>query len=177
MPSLSSVKDVDKTREDIRLEFRRWKIDASESEIIWEYDKSRPTVRLPGVEVRFMRNNAWQSISCYQFHTRGENLCQCLLLIKRLRIAERFGVQYKGLTSSKAVAVTGNNEVQTEDDRLKDAYDRLGVTPKDSMDLVDRVYKVKSQYVHPDVIGGNAEAFKSLTASYELIKKSREQKT
>ena len=77
------------------------------------------------------------------------------------------------MTSSKAVAVTGNNEVQTEDDRLKDAYDRLGVTPKDPMDLIDRVYKVKSQYVHPDMIGGNAEAFKSLNESYELIRKSR----
>jgi len=121
--------------------------------------------------VEFYRNNIWQNISCYRFGTRAENLRQCYLLIQRLRIAERFGVQYAGLTSAKEV-VLHRNSVQDEKQALLDAFDFLGVSPDDPIDLVKDIYKKKSMHYHPDK-GGNPEKFKKLQAAYELTCKSR----
>ncbi len=163
--------DVDKTRREIRHTFLLWDIDPSEFEILWEEDRSSGRIiRKPGARVRYMRNGQWQEIACYGFPNRAENLRQCFLLLERLRIAEQHGVQYQGLTFTKDIATTTGEASRRES--LMDAYDILGVSPDDPVDLVKDVFRRKSMYYHPDK-GGNVEKFKRLNQAYELILKSR----
>ncbi|OGO00739.1 MAG: hypothetical protein A2Y59_00560 [Chloroflexi bacterium RBG_13_52_14] len=165
--------NVERTRSQIRQEMIKWEIDPSEYEIDWEYNPNNLREKCPGAIVRFMRNRVWQEISCYRFSSRSENLRQCYLLIERLRIAERHGVSYKGLTSSKAVAETKPANSMDEKQELQDAYDLLGCDSKDNVEMIKRVFQVKVQYVHPDKEGGDAERFKRLQHAYDLIMKSK----
>lgn len=163
--------DVDKTRREIRHTFSLWDIDPSEFEIIWEEDRSSGrSTRLPGARVRYMRNSQWQEVACYGFSTRSANLRQCFLLLDRLRIAEQHGVQYQGLTYTKDLATTTGESARREN--LMDAYDFLGVSPDDPIELVKDVFRRKSMYYHPDK-GGSEEKFKKLNKAYELILKTR----
>lgn len=166
--------DVDQTRRDIRHTFSLWDIDPSEFEILWEEDRSTGRIiRRPGARARYMRNGQWQEIACYGFPTRAQNLRQCFLLLERLRIAEQHGVQYQGLTFTKELATTSAESTRKES--ILDAYDTLGVSPDDPLDLIKSVYQRKSMYYHPDK-GGDPARFKRLTAAYEVIMKSRGQK-
>lgn len=168
---LKIVVDIDQTRREIRHTFALWDIDPSEFEIIWEEDRSSGRiVRRPGAIVRYLRNNQWQEVTCYGFPSRALNLRQCFLLLERLRIAEQHGVQYSGLTFTKEVATTTGEASRKES--LMDAYDILGVSPDDPIDLIKDVFRRKSMYYHPDK-GGTAEKFKRLHKAYELILKSR----
>ncbi len=171
---MTRVVDVDKTRREIRHTFLLWDIDPSEFEILWEEDRSSGRIiRKPGAKVRYMRGGQWQEVACYGFPNRAENLRQCFLLLERLRIAEQHGVQYQGLTFTKDLATTTGEAGRRES--LMDAYDILGVSPDDPMDLVKSVYSRKSQFYHPDK-GGDEAKFKRLTQAFELVMKSRGQK-
>jgi len=163
---------VDTTRREIRHAFMKWDIDPSEFEIVWESEevKGGTHQRLPGAKVRYLRNGSWQEVSCYAFHSRSENLRQCFLLLDRLRIAEQHGVQYVGLTHTKEVARVDSQQSKRE--AVLDAYDILGVSPDDPIELVKDVYRKKSMYFHPDK-GGDAEKFKRLNTAYEAVMKSR----
>jgi DnaJ-domain-containing protein 1 len=169
---MARVVEVEQTRRDIRHTFSLWDIDPSEFEILWEEerDTSGRITRSPGVRVRYLRNQVWQEIACFGFPTRAENVRQCFLLLDRLRIAEQNGVQYQGLTYSKELTATSTESGRKQD--LLDAYDILGVSPDDPIDLIKDVYRRKSMYYHPDK-GGDAEKFKHLTQAYELILNSR----
>lgn len=166
-----STVDVDRTRSQIRHQFALWDIDPSEFEIVWEEDRSSGRIiRRPGATVRYMRNSQWQSISCFGFLSRAANLRQCFLLLERLRIAEQNGVQYQGLTFTGDLVTTSGETNRKQN--LLDAYDILGVSPDDPIDLVESVYRKKSMFYHPDK-GGDAEKFKRLNNAYETIMKSR----
>ncbi|GAI60441.1 unnamed protein product [marine sediment metagenome] len=167
--------DTDRTRSEIRRQFALWDIDPSEFEIIWEEERDGAgrIFRRPGVKVRYLRNGQWQEIACYAFPTRAANIRQCFLLLERLRIAEQHGVQYQGLTYTKDMATVGKETSKKQD--LLDAYDVLGVSPDDPVELIKDVYRRKSMYYHPDK-GGDQEKFKRLTRSYELVMKSRGEK-
>ncbi len=162
---------LDTTRAQIRHQFALWDIDPSEFEIIWEEEREGGRlIRRPGAKVRYMRNGQWQEIACYGFPTRAENLRQVFLLLERLRIAEQQGVQYQGLTFSKDLATVGAESGRKQD--LLDAYDVLGVSPDDPLELVKDVYRRKSMYYHPDK-GGDQEKFKRLSQAYDLVMKTR----
>ena len=168
---MSRTVDVDRTRREIRHAFALWDIHPSEFEILWEEERSGTRVtRRPGTRVRYMRNGQWQEIACYGFPTRAENLRQCFLLLERLRIAEQHGVQYQGLTFTKELAPADTEAIRRES--ILDAYDILGVSPDDPIDLIKSVYQRKSMFYHPDK-GGDPEKFKRLTRAYELIMKNR----
>jgi len=164
--------DVDQTRREIRHTFFLWDIDPSEFEILWEEERSGSgrLIRRPGARVRYMRNGQWQEIACFGFPTRSANLRQCFLLLDRLRIAEQHGVQYQGLTFTKELAPTDTEAIRKES--ILDAYDILGVSPDDPIDLIKSVYQRKSMFYHPDK-GGEVNKFKRLQNAYELICKAR----
>lgn len=164
--------DVEQTRRAIRATFRKWKIDPSEFEILWqeELEPGRRGLRLPGAVVRYLRNGVWQTVASYRFSTRAENLRQCYLLLDRLRLAEQHGVQYASLTSSKEVAAVDTEQAKKEE--ILDAYDVLGVSPDDPIDLVKDVFRKKSMYFHPDK-GGSEEKFKRLNRAYERVCEAR----
>jgi len=165
--------EVDETRRHIRRTFHLWKLDPSEFEILWqeELEPGHRGLRLPGAIVRYLRNGVWQTVASYRFSTRAENLRQCYLLLDRLRIAEQHGVQYASLTSSKDLTVSDTEQAKKEE--LLDAYDILGVSPDDPIELVRDVFRRKSQYYHPDHPGGSEERFKRLKAAYDRICESR----
>jgi len=165
------ITEIDRTRQQIRHNFAMWDIDPSEFEILWEGEGGKDYIRKPGARVRYMRNGQWQEIACYGFPTRAENLRQCFLLLERLRIAEQHGVQYQGLTFTKEVTTKVDTETGRKESLLE-AYDILGVSPDDPVDLIKDVYRKKSMYYHPDK-GGDAQKFKRLTGAYELILKNR----
>ncbi len=166
--------DVDKTRSQLRHQFALWDIDPSEFEIVWEEDRSSGRIeRRPGATVRYMRNGQWQSISCFGYPNRAANLRQCFLLLERLRIAEQNGVQYQGLTFTSALSTTTTAGEKNRRESILDAYDILGASPDDPIELIESVFRKKSMFYHPDK-GGDAEKFKRLNAAYELIMKSRQ---
>jgi hypothetical protein len=167
---------LDTTRSQLRHEFALWGLDASEFEILWESELNPNAGKLaPGVQVRYLRNHKWQSISCFTYNQRAGNLRQVYMLINRLRIAEAEGVQYEGLTFSTAVTTTADNGPQAQKETLAIYYDFLGVDPTDSVETIKRVYTAKAMSYHPDQ-GGNPDKFKRLTHAYEEILKARGKK-
>ncbi len=171
--------DLDQTRRDLRESFAKWGIKPENYSIEWE-DKgveSRRCLYPHGVRVRYLRNGVWQEVSCLSFGLcKNDNLRQCLFLIDRLRIAEKHGVQYQGLTYSKEIFTASpvDTEKQRKEDLL-DAYDILGGSPDDPIDLIKELYRKKSMFYHPDH-GGSPEKFKRLTDAYNLILENRGQK-
>jgi len=164
--------DVDQTRREIRHTFTLWDIDPSEFEIIWEEDRSSGRIiRRPGATVRYLRNGQWQSLACFAYPNRAENLRQCFFLLERLRIAEQHGVQYEGLTHTKELTTTTGSSARRE--TLMDAYDILGATVDDPIDLIRDIYRRKALYYHPDKAGGSDEKMKILNTAWQLIQKSR----
>lgn len=163
--------DIDRTRADIRRQFSLWDIDPSEWEIVYQEDRSSGRIiKQPGAIVRYMRGGTWQEIACYGYPSRAQNLRQCFFLLERLRIAEQNGVQYQGLTFTKEVATVNTENTRRQD--IMDAYDFLGASPDDPIELIKEIYRKKSMYYHPDR-GGTDEKIKRLNQSYELILKSR----
>ena len=142
--------DIDKTRAEIRRQMNLWQIDPSEFEIVYQEqrDLSDRIVRLPGATLRYMRNGKWQAISCSGYPSRAANLRQVLFLVERLRIAEQHGVQYQGLEYSTDLTTMNTESLRKE--TILDAYDTLGVSPDDPLELIDDVYRKKSMYYHPD---------------------------
>ncbi len=166
--------ELDQTRKEIRDTMRKWHIYPSEFEILWEESTvpGMQSKRLPGAIFRYMRNGIWQTVTCAQFANRGDNLRQIFFLLDRLRKAEKFGVQYVALTSTKEViAVNGASERERRLELL-DAYDILGISPDDPTELIERTFRTKSMYYHPDK-GGNPEKFKRLAAAYDLVMKAK----
>jgi hypothetical protein len=167
---------IEQTRKDIRATFDKWGIPQENREIAWE-DKGveGKNVRFPyGVRVRYLRNGIWQEVACLDYGIKAENLRNCFFLIDRLRIAEKKGVQYQGLSYTKEVVAKAPNEVERErKEVILDAYDILGGGPDDPIELIKDLYRKKSVYYHPDKAGGDAEKFKRLTRAYELILSSR----
>ncbi len=168
---------IEQTRKDIRETFAKWNIRPENYEIAWE-DGGGERVNTPykyGVRVRYLRNGVWQEVSCLNYGDKAENLRNCFFLIDRLRISEKKGVQYQGLTYSKEIV--SQPAADTEKDRkesILEAYDIVGGSPDDPIDLIKDLYRKKSMYYHPDK-QGSAEKFKRLTDAYNLILESRGQ--
>ncbi len=169
------VKQVDDTRADIREMFRKWNIDRTEFDIEWEPNNSRGQ-RMPGAIIHYLREGKWQTVCCYSRHSRAENLRQIYLFLDRVRIAEHNGIQYQGLSSSKEVVAQQHCQAEKErKETLLDAYDIVGASPDDPIDLIKDIYKRKANTYHPDH-GGNPERFKRLTDAYQTIMQSRGEK-
>ena len=154
---------TEQTMRDLRSMFEKWEVD------MWEPIPDQP--RAPGLTLRYYRAGAWQQVHCNAFPLRDQNLRQIYLLLDRLRIAEKNGVSYTGLTSTRdLVAATPEAQNRT---KLDDAYFALGVTPGDPVELIEDVYKKKAKYYHPDHQGGDKEKFVALQQAYDAICQAR----
>ena len=155
-------KDTSTTMRDLRHMFGKWDVE------MWEPIPDQQ--RAPGVTLRYYRAGSWQQVHCDAFPTRAQNLRQVYLLLDRLRIAEKNGVSYTGLTSTRElVKASPEGESKT---RLQDAYFVLGVTPGDSMELIKVIYQKKASFYHPDH-GGDNDKFVQLQKAYETICEAR----
>lgn len=165
--------DANQTRQDLRHMFDLWGIE--QFSIMREQEEyvSGGMKRGNGVTITYLRKGAWQTVYCNHFDY-PRNMRAVFLFLDRVRIAEKTGIAYQGLSSTKDLARSESTPTKNEaQESLEDAYDVLGASPQDPVELIKKVYSQKAQFYHPDKSGGDAGKFKRLTAAYELILKAR----
>lgn len=165
------VKDAKSTRDDFRVLFGRWGI--AQYTIVRDQEEYASGVlkRGNGVTVRYLRRTGWQTVYANKCEFT-ENLRNIHNFLDRIRIGEKEGVAYQALSSTKDLVKTTVDNSVDETETLADAYDILGVSPNDPMDLIDRVYKAKAQSYHSDA-GGNDKMMSRLNVAYDVVKRSR----
>lgn len=166
--------DAGRTRNDIRHMFDIWGIEffgiLREQE---EYVGGRMK-RGNGCTVTYTRKGVEQTVFCNHHADYAENIRAIFLFLDRVRIAEKSGISYQGLSSTKDLVKTANPSAKTEEaESLDDAYDVLGVSTDDATEMVKKIYAQKAQFYHPDKQGGNEDKFKRVRRAYETIMKSR----
>lgn len=166
--------DAKRTKIALHEMFDKWDIEQFSILRDREEYKSGFIKRGEGVTVNYLRKGIWQGAYC-NLTVYDENLRRVFLFLDRIRIAEKQGIAYHSLSSTKDMVVksapSGPSE-QEED--LEDAYDVLGVRPDDPVDLIKKVYQQKVQFYHPDKVGGDGEKFKRTQHAYEVIMKARQ---
>ena len=158
-----SIIDTDKTVSSTLADFRRLFAD-------WAIEDWEP---IPGKDgrsysVRYLKVGQWIEISSQLQPTKTMNLRVCYQVIKYLKLWENRGV------TGIARGVTFVGGLVPVKDVAKEDYEQscatLGVEPDTSWEEIDRVYKVKAQFAHPDK-GGDTERFKRIQKAYEYLKK------
>lgn len=170
--------DIDRTRKNIRAMFHQWDIDPSEYEINYQEEVLTTGVRrrLAGATIRYLRDGKWQNVSCYSKWDRPTNLRQIFLFLDRIRKSEKVGIQYEGLSfTTELTRASSESPEREKKESLLDAYDFLGVSPDDPLNLIKDVYRKKCMYYHPDK-GGTEDKFKQLNEAYNMVMMSRGQK-
>jgi hypothetical protein len=122
-----------------------------------------------GYSVRYYRNRSWTEISSHYQPTKAMNLRVCYQVIDNMFRWEARGVG--GVV--KGTAFMGGELVVTkggERESFDEACAILGVEPESSWAEIDRVYKVKVQFAHPDK-GGDQERFKRIQKAYDYLEK------
>ena len=161
--------DATRTRKDLRHMFDLWGIE--QFSILREQEEyvSGGLKKGNGITVSYLRKGAWQTVFCAH-GDYSENMRSIFFFLDRVRIAEKTGIAYQGLSSTKDLVTTGpaQNGNSESKENFEDACDVLGVDPTASWEEIDRVYKVKVQYAHPDK-GGDPEKFKRIQRAYEYI--------
>ena len=169
---IETSKTVPDTLADLRRLFSKWEIED------WE---PVPVEKGPGYTVRYFRNRSWTEIGSYYQPTKAMNLRVCYQVIDNMFRWEARGVT--GLV--KGTAFMGGELVTTQSSKTEsfdEACAILGVDPDASWEEIDRVYKIKVQYAHPDRFTKpeekkSAEArFKRIQKAYDLVKKVKEAK-
>lgn len=135
-----------------------------------------PVENAPGYTVRYFRSRNWTEIGSYHQPTKAKNLRVCYQVIDNMFRWEARGVS--GLV--KGQAFMGGDLVTTERGNTE-SFDEscaiLGVDPEASLEEIERLYKIKVQYVHPDRFPKAEEKkaaearFKRLDDAYALVKK------
>lgn len=163
MPKISiidSEKTVAETLVDLRKLFSDWSITD------WE--------PIPGQDgrsysVRYFRGQ-WIEIKSELQPTKAHNLRVCYQVIQYMKLWENRGIT--GI--AKGVTFVGGGLVPTREDANRENYEEscatLGVPSDASWEEIDRTYKLKVQFAHPDK-GGDPERFKRVQAAFEYLKK------
>ena len=165
--------DANRTRNDLRHMFDIWGID--QFSIMREQEEyvSGGMKRGNGVTITYLRKGEWQTVFC-NHSDYPANMRSVFLFLDRVRIAEKSGISYQGLSSTKDLVKTTATKTKSEEqETLEDSYDVLGVEKEDTTEMVRKAYQFKVQFYHPDRPGGDAEKFKRVTRAYEFIMKSR----
>jgi len=166
--------DANRTRNDLRNMFSQWKvadysIQREQEEYVGGWLK-----RGEGVTVQYLRKGEMQTVFCNHYEDYAKNIRSIFLFMDRVRIAEKSGISYQGLSSTKdLVKSTATDTKSEEQEGIDDAYDVLGVKADDTTEMVKKAYTMKVNFYHPDRPGGNDEKFKRVTRAYETIMKSR----
>jgi len=163
--------DANRTRNNLRHMFDLW--DIQQFSIMREQEEyvSGGMKRGNGVTVSYFRKGEWQTVFC-NLSDYGRNMRSIFLFLDRVRIAEKSGISYQGLSSTTDLVRSSANTRPAEQELLEDAYDVLGVSRDDPLELIKKIYTQKVNFYHPDK-GGDPEKFKRLTRAYETITKAR----
>lgn len=140
-------KTVSESLADLRKTFRDWGIQE------WE--------PMPGDDgrsysVRYLRGKQWVTITCTSQPTKAMNLRVCYQVIANLRLWERRGVTgiAQGVTFMGGELVPLGNHGR---DSFEESCAVLGVTPDASLEEIERTYRLKAQFYHPDTKGTETE--------------------
>ncbi|MBA7610208.1 Co-chaperone protein DjlA [subsurface metagenome] len=164
---IKTSKTVSQTLADLRRLFSKWEIED------WE---PIPLEKGPGYTVRYFRNRTWTEIGSYYQPTKAMNLRVCYQVIDNMFRWEARGVS--GLV--KGTAFMGGELVATERGQRESVDEScaiLGVDPEASWEEMERVYRVKVQYAHPDRFQKAEEKkaaegrFKRIQKAYDYLKK------
>lgn len=125
--------------------------------------------------VRYLRGTQWTEIASQLQPTKAMNLRVCYQVITYLKLWENRGVTgiARGVTFVGGIVPSKNQD--REDYEQSCAV--LGVDPGASLEEVEKVYRVKVQYAHPDHFTAEAEKkqaeerFKRIQRAYDYIKK------
>jgi hypothetical protein len=173
---MSKPATTERTRGDLKDLFFKWGI--KDYSIIREQKEFTNGVmkRGNGATVSYLRKNGWQTVTCVAGDNYAENLRRIFLFLDRIRLGEKQGVAYQGLSSSREIVKTSVDPKVEEAENLADAYDFLGVKPSDPFDLIEKVYKGRANYFAPDKPTGSEAMMKRLNNSFDLIKQARGEK-
>jgi len=163
--------DANRTRGDLRHMFDLW--DIEQFSIMRELEEyvSGGMKRGNGVTVSYFRKGEWQTVFC-NLSDYARNMRSIFLFLDRVRIAEKSGISYQGLSSTTDLVRSSAHNRPAEQETLEDAYDVLGVSKDDPIELIKKVYVQKVSFYHPDH-GGDENKFKRVTQAYEAIMKAR----
>lgn len=163
--------DANRTRNELRHMFDLWGIE--QFSIMREQEEyvSGGMKRGNGVTITYFRKGEWQTVFC-NLSDYGRNMRSIFLFLDRVRIAEKSSISYQGLSSTKDLVKSTANAKPADEELLEDAYDVLGVSKDDPIELIKKVYIQKVSFYHPDH-GGDANKFKRVTKAYEQIIKAR----
>lgn len=168
---MGNTVDANRTRNDLRHMFDLW--DIEQFSIMREQEEyvSGGMKRGNGVTVSYFRKGEWQTVFC-NLSDYARNMRSIFLFLDRVRIAEKSGISYQGLSSTKDLVKSSSIGRPEEQELLEDAYDVLGVSKDDPIELIKKVYTQKVNFYHPDK-GGDENKFKRITRAYEAILKAR----
>ena len=165
---IDTDKTVSQTLADLRKMFIKWEIED------WE--------PVPGKDgrsysVRYLRGGHWIEIDSQLQPTKAMNLRVCYQVISFLHLWENRGVTgiAKGVTFVGALVPTG----ATDRDSFEESCAALGVDPEASSEEIERVYKLKVSFSHPDNFPNATpeekksaeDRFKRQTKAYDYLKK------
>lgn len=163
---IDTEKTVSQTLADLRRLFNDWGIEE------WE-----PLPHKDGrsYSVRYLKAGNWIEINSELQPTKAMNLRVCYQVIKFLKLWENRGVTgiARGVTF-----VGGLVPVRDEaTDTFEESCAILGVEPDASWEEIERVYRIKVQYAHPDTKRGEeqkkqaSERFKRIQRAYEYLQR------
>lgn len=169
---IQTKKTVSETLSELRQLFKKYGIED------WE---PVPSDGGPGYSVRYLRARNWTEIQSVLQPTKAMNIRVCFQVIKNMFIWESRGVSglVKGTAFMGADLVT---TTATKSESFDEACAILGVEPSTSLEEIERIYKIKSQYAHPDKFTDpkekeNAtERFKRIHKAYDMVKKVKTSK-
>ena len=157
---IKTSKTVSQTLADLRRVFTKVGVED------WE---PIPVEKGPGYSVRYFRNKIWTEIGSFYQPTKAMNLRVCYQVVDNM-----FRWEARGVTGVvKGTAFMGGELVTTkggERESFDEACAILGVEPDASWEEIERVYRVKVQFAHPDK-GGDPQRFKRIQRSYDYLKK------
>ena len=158
---IQTSKTVSETLSELRKIFKKLSIED------WE---AIPSEANASYSVRYLRGGNWTEIGSTVQPTKAMNIRVCFQVIDNMFRWEARGVS--GII--KGTAFMGGALVATQGNDKKESFEEacaiLGVDPIASMEEIDKVFKIKVQFVHPDKEGGDSERFKRLQKAYNYVK-------
>jgi len=163
---IDSDKTVSQTLADLRRIFADWGIED------WE---PIPRKDSRAYSVRYLKAGQWIEISSELQPTKSMNLRVCYQVIMYLKLWENRGVTgiARGVTFVGGLVPTKD----TATDTFEESCAILGVESDATWEEIDRTYKLKVQYAHPDTKQGEeekkeaTERFKRIQRAYDYLKK------
>lgn len=122
----------------------------------------------PGVAVYFLWKEKQRVLACDRWDRVEDNLHAVELAVQAMRGLERWGVSqildraFEGFTALPPPSQTGSQPW----------HEVLGVDPRDTLDVIETMFKAKIRKAHPD-LGGSTEEAQRINAAMAAARKAK----